>query len=158
MQISLLTPVEEQLMLLLWKLDSFYMKDVLEQHPEPKPHQNTISTYLKILVEKQFLSASKEGRIFRYQTIIPSAEYRKFLLDGLIENYFNGSSDELIAVLSPKRKQTVTEEITCETQPEITKPAETTEKNPIAEYIEELTEGKKSKSKNKDKKKKKKKK
>ena len=65
MKINHLTPSEELLMQILWKLNAAYMKDVIEHYPEPKPHQNTISTFMKILVEKEFLSTEKEGRIFK---------------------------------------------------------------------------------------------
>jgi BlaI family penicillinase repressor len=63
MKINHLTPSEEILMSILWKLDCAYMKDVIAHYPEPKPHQNTISTFIKILVEKEFLTTEKEGRI-----------------------------------------------------------------------------------------------
>ena len=69
MKINSLTSAEENLMKLFWKLDSFYLKDVVQHHPEPKPHQNTISTYLKILVEKEYLSTVKEGRVFKYSVL-----------------------------------------------------------------------------------------
>ena len=52
MKINQLTPSEELLMQILWKIEHAYMKDVIEHYPEPKPHQNTISTFMKILVEK----------------------------------------------------------------------------------------------------------
>ena len=91
MKINHLTSAEENLMKLFWKLDSFYLKDIMEQHPEPKPHQNTVSTYLKILVEKGYLSTAKEGRIFRYTVAVPVEEYKKFLLKALTNNFFNNS-------------------------------------------------------------------
>ncbi len=157
MQITLLTPAEEQLMLILWKLDTFYMKDVIQEHPEPKPHQNTISTYLKILVQKQFLKTAKEGRIFKYSVTVPVEEYRKFLLNGLLENYFDNSSDELISLLDPNyRTASPTEnEVLTVTK---TESSDVSEKNAVAEFIAELTDQKEPKEKSKDKKKKKKKK
>ena len=80
MKINYLTATEENLMKLFWSLNSFYLKDVMEHHPEPKPHQNTISTYLKILVEKGYLTTEKEGRIFKYSVAVPMEDYRNFLL------------------------------------------------------------------------------
>ncbi len=76
MKINHLTSAEENFMKLFWKMESFYLKDVMEQHPEPKPHQNTVSTYLKILVEKGYLSTVKEGRIFKYTVLVPLEEYK----------------------------------------------------------------------------------
>lgn len=99
MKINHLTAAEENFMKLFWKMESFYLKDVMEQHPEPKPHQNTVSTYLKILVEKGYLSTVKEGRIFKYTVIVPFEEYKKFLLKELSHNFFNDSGKEILEFL-----------------------------------------------------------
>ncbi|WP_292008162.1 BlaI/MecI/CopY family transcriptional regulator, partial [Chryseobacterium sp.] len=99
MKINHLTAAEENLMKLFWKLDSFYLKDVMEQHPEPKPHQNTVSTYLKILIEKGYLSAQKEGRIFKYSIQVPYDDYKKFLLKELSHNFFDDSGKEILQFL-----------------------------------------------------------
>lgn len=99
MKISHLTPGEELLMNVLWRLDSAYMREIIEQYPDPKPHPNTISTFLKILVEKEFLTTQKEGRIFKYMVAIPFDDYRKYSLHIFLEEYFNNSSAELVKVL-----------------------------------------------------------
>ncbi|QQV03867.1 MULTISPECIES: BlaI/MecI/CopY family transcriptional regulator [Chryseobacterium] len=99
MKINHLTSAEENLMKLFWKLEKFYLKDIMEQHPEPKPHQNTVSTYLKILVEKGYLATEKEGRIFRYSVIVPAEEYKKFLLRELSHQFFDDSGKEILDFL-----------------------------------------------------------
>ncbi|RKS98038.1 BlaI/MecI/CopY family transcriptional regulator [Chryseobacterium defluvii] len=99
MKINHLTSAEENLMKLFWKLNSFYLKDIMEQHQEPKPHQNTVSTYLKILVEKGYLSTEKEGRIFKYTVMVPFDDYKKFLLKELSNNFFNHSGKEILQFL-----------------------------------------------------------
>jgi len=99
MKINHLTSAEENLMKLLWKLESFYLKNIMEQHPDPKPHQNTVSTYLKILVEKGYLSTAKEGRIFKYSVTVPHEEYRKFLLKELSLHFFGNSGKEILELL-----------------------------------------------------------
>ena len=71
----------------------------MERHPEPKPHQNTVSTYLKILTEKGFLATEKEGRIFKYTVIIPFADYRKFLLKELCQHFFDDSGKDVLELL-----------------------------------------------------------
>lgn len=99
MKINHLTTAEENLMKLFWSLNSFYLKDAMEQHPEPKPHQNTVSTYLKILVEKGYLSTHKEGRIFKYMVTIPIESYKIFLLKELATNFFSASGKEILQFL-----------------------------------------------------------
>ncbi|MGC4130560.1 MAG: BlaI/MecI/CopY family transcriptional regulator [Bergeyella sp.] len=159
MEIIHLTPAEEQLMHLFWKINSFYLKDVMEQHPEPKPHRNTVSTYLKILVDKKFLSIGKEGRIFKYTVAIPFDDYRKFLLNNLTELYFNNSAPEIVKVMLEEKILNTRDlsslfEIKTTVVPLAEEPKKET---PISEFIEKLTEDKngKKKKKKKDKKKKK---
>ena len=51
-----LTKAEEQVMQYLWELEKGFLKDILELFPEPKPHTNTVSTILKILMACSLLS------------------------------------------------------------------------------------------------------
>lgn len=160
MKIHHLTAAEENFMKLFWKMGSFYLKDVMEQHPEPKPHQNTVSTYLKILVEKGYLSTVKEGRIFKYTAIVPLEEYKKFLLKELSHNFFSDSGKEILELLlSEKLISQEDMKGYFDLKIEI-KPAKTEE--PKFEFAEEILSPKKEKKgkgkeKDKDKKKKKKK-
>lgn len=103
MNIQPLTSAEESLIHLLWNLDSFYLKDIMEQHPEPKPHQNTVSTYLKILVEKSFLSTEKEGRIFKYSIAVSKDRYADFLLRNIVQDYFKNSKEEFTRFLEEQK-------------------------------------------------------
>lgn len=158
MKIKTLTPSEEQLMNILWKLNSAYMKDVMEAYPEPKPHQNTVSTFMKILVEKEFLSTQKEGRIFKYSVTVPYENYRKFVLAHFIENYFENSGMELVKSLLDDQLLTTTELGTLHSPDfdRITHSAPNDER-PLSEFINEITSDKKVKKKGKKKEKKKKK-
>ncbi|MCD0455966.1 BlaI/MecI/CopY family transcriptional regulator [Chryseobacterium sp. LC2016-27] len=154
MKINHLTSAEENLMKLFWKLQSFYLKDVMEQHPEPKPHQNTVSTYLKILVEKGYLSTEKEGRIFKYSVIVPFDDYKKFLLKELSHNFFNDSGKEILEFLFNENLISQNDLRTYFDLKIEMKPVKV--KEPKLEYAEEVLNPKKDK-KGKDKKKKKKK-
>ncbi len=53
--IKQLTKAEEQIMQALWKIEKGFLKDIIEQIPEPKPHSNTVATILKILTDKKFV-------------------------------------------------------------------------------------------------------
>ena len=154
MKINHLTSAEENLMKLFWKLQSFYLKDVMEQHAEPKPHQNTVSTYLKILVEKGYLSTEKEGRIFKYSVIVPFDDYKKFLLKELSHNFFNDSGKEILEFLFNENLVSQDDLRTYFDLKIELKPVKV--KEPKLEYAEEILNPKKDK-KGKDKKKKKKK-
>lgn len=154
MKINHLTSAEENLMKLFWDLNSFYLKDVMEKHSEPKPHQNTVSTYLKILVEKGYLSTEKEGRIFRYSVIVPFDEYKKFILRELTQNFFNNSGKEILEFLF--KENLVSQNDLKEYSDLKTEMKPVKVKAPTLELAEEILNPKKDK-KGKDKKKKKKK-
>jgi len=148
MKINHLTSAEENLMKLFWTLNSFYLKDVMKKHSEPKPHQNTVSTYLKILVEKGYLSTVKEGRIFKYTVLVPIDDYKKFLFQELCNNFFNTSGQEIVAFLLKENLISQHDlkayfDFKIESKP----------KKPTLEYAEEVLKSKKGKGKKKKKKK-----
>lgn len=154
MKINHLTAAEENLMKLFWSLNSFYLKDVMEQHPEPKPHQNTVSTYLKILVEKGYLTTEKEGRIFKYSVAVPMEDYRNFLLKEVATNFFDNSGKDILEFLFREnllQKEDLREHFDLKIEIKPTKI-----KEPKLHIAEEILNPKKDKKKEKEKKKKKK--
>ena len=154
MKINYLTAAEENLMKLFWSLNSFYLKDVMEHHPEPKPHQNTVSTYLKILVEKGYLTTEKEGRIFKYSVAVPMEDYRNFLLKEVAANFFDNSGKDILEFLFRENllhKDDLREHFDLKIEIKPTKI-----KEPKLHIAEEILNPKKDKKKDKEKKKKKK--
>jgi len=94
-----LTKAEEQVMQVLWKLEQAFLKDVVENMPEPKPHSNTVATVLKILQEKGFVQVESFSRIHRYSPAITKEAYSKKSLTGLVKNYFSGSYQNAVSFL-----------------------------------------------------------
>jgi len=92
-----LTKSEEQLMQVLWKLGQGFLKDIVENCPEPRPHSNTVATILKILVEKGFVAIELQGRNNIYRPAISKAEYSKRSVNQLVKSYFDGSPAKLVS-------------------------------------------------------------
>lgn len=92
-----LTRSEEQIMLVLWKLKKGFLKDIIENSPEPVPHPNTIATILKILVEKGFVEYEVKGRNNLYNPKITKEEYGKKSIHQLLKGYFEGSPAKLVS-------------------------------------------------------------
>ena len=162
MKISHLTPGEELLMNVLWRLDSAYMREIIEQYPDPKPHPNTISTFLKILVEKEFLTTHKEGRVFQYTVAIPFENYRKYSLNIFLDDYFNNSPAELVKLLIDENLLKATDlHQFFEIKATVIPTHEKEEESDLSDFIKNITASKKKKKKKekgekkKDKKKKK---
>lgn len=154
MKINYLTAAEENLMNILWRLETAYMRNILEQFEEPKPHQNTVSTFLKILVEKDFLTTEKEGRIFKYSVAVPFSDYKNFMLKNFLHNYFNDSGKDLLQNLIDENLVTLEDlEQYSAFKSKKNKMTELSEKeNSISDFIEEITTEKKKKKKKKKKK------
>lgn len=92
-----LTKAEEEIMQVLWDLEKGFVKDILEQLPEPKPAYNTVSTIVRILETKGFVIHKAYGKTHEYLPKISRETYRKFIMDGMVENYFNGSFNQLVS-------------------------------------------------------------
>jgi predicted transcriptional regulator len=104
-----LTKAEEQVMQVLWKLGSAFLRDIVEAMPNPKPHQNTIATLLKILVEKEFVNITVLGRQHQYMALISKEEYSKRTMKQMVKGYFEGSFSNVVSFLVKENNITVEE-------------------------------------------------
>ena len=57
-----LSKSEEQVMQYLWKLEKAFLKDIVEEFPEPRPAYTTTSTVIRVLVKKNIKSAQQRTR------------------------------------------------------------------------------------------------
>lgn len=94
-----LTEKEESLMKMFWNRGPLFVKEIVEAHPEPKPHVNTISTFVRILEEKGFLRHEKLGNTYRYIPTMSEREYGKTNLKEILSRYFNNSLPNLVSAL-----------------------------------------------------------
>ena len=94
-----LTKAEEQVMQVLWKLNSAYLKDIIDAMPEPKPHNNTIATIIKILIDKGYISHLVHGRVHCYKPVISKEEYSSSSIKTLVEGYFEGSFSDVVSFM-----------------------------------------------------------
>ncbi len=99
-----LTKAEEQIMQTLWKLETAYLKDILEALPEPKPHNNTVATLVKILIDKGFIANEVHGRNHYYYPMITKKDYSSGSINNIVENYFDGSFKDVISFMVDKKK------------------------------------------------------
>jgi len=102
-----LTRAEEQVMKVLWNLEQAFLKDIIEQMPEPKPHTNTVATILKILIEKEYVAYEAFSRVHRYYPLVSREEYSKRSLNSLVGNYFSGSYKDAVSFLVKEKELSV---------------------------------------------------
>lgn len=94
-----LTKAEEQVMQALWTLGSGFLRELVDAMPSPRPHQNTVATLLKILVEKEFVAIEVLGRQHRYSPRISKLDYSGKTMKQLTKNYFEGSFSNMVSYL-----------------------------------------------------------
>jgi BlaI family transcriptional regulator, penicillinase repressor len=87
-----LTNAEEQVMKLLWKLDKAFIRDLLNEYPDPKPAPTTIITLLKRMIGKGFVSYRQCGNSREYYPLVKKSDYFSDHINLLIKNFFNNST------------------------------------------------------------------
>ena len=96
-------------MQVLWKLEQAFLREIVDEMPVPKPHQNTVATLLKILVEKEFVSVEVLGRQHRYSPLISKEDYSGKSIKQLAKNYFEGSFSNVVSYLVKENNISVDE-------------------------------------------------
>jgi predicted transcriptional regulator len=89
-----LSNAEEQVMKYIWKLERAYMKNILDEFPDPKPATTTVSTLLKRMTNKGFVGFEQHGRNRLYYPLIKKTEYFSLYLKNLINDFFNNSATQ----------------------------------------------------------------
>lgn len=93
-----LTNREEEIMELFWQKGPSYVKEIVDELPEPKPHYNTISTIVRGLEEKGFLGHEQFGNTHRYLAVISREEFSKNTIQNLVGKYFNQSYASVVSM------------------------------------------------------------
>ncbi len=104
-----LTKAEEEIMQVLWMLENAFVKDILEQLPEPKPAYNTVSTIVRILENKGFVGHEAFGKSHRYYPLVAQDKYKSDFLKHFMSGYFGGSFEKLVSFFAKDNNLNVQE-------------------------------------------------
>ncbi len=99
-----LTNKEEEIMQILWKLKKAFVKDIMEEIIEDKPHYNTLSTIVRNLEEKGYVGYTAYGKTHQYFPIVTIENYRKKFMNTAIDTYFNSSYKNLVSFFAEEEK------------------------------------------------------
>lgn len=86
-----LTSKEEEVLEIFWKKGPQYVRDIVEMYDDPRPHFNTISTIVRTLEEKGYVSHEQMGKSYRYFAIVAEEDMGKKSLSSIIGKYFKNS-------------------------------------------------------------------
>ena len=92
-----LTRKEEEVMKILWKLEKAFVKDIVEEYDDPKPHYNTVSSLVRLLQDKGIIGFTQYGNTYEYFTLMTKEEYRKTFMKQVVSDYFDNSYKSAVA-------------------------------------------------------------
>lgn len=108
-QFKSLTKAEEQVMQGLWKIGQGFTKDIIAAMKPEEPHYNTVSTILKILLEKGFVQAKPLGNAHLFEPLVQKDEYSKGSVRNIIKGYFGGSFTKMLSHFAGEKDISVEE-------------------------------------------------
>lgn len=104
-----LTNKEEEVMIVLWRLKKAFVKDILAEFGANKPHYNTLSTIVRNLEDKGYVSHEAFGNTHRYYPVVSKEEYRKKFVNSTIANFYDNSYKSLVSFFAKEEKISVEE-------------------------------------------------
>ena len=104
-----LTKAEEEIMQVLWQLERAFVKEIVDELPQPKPHYNTVSTIIKILEDKNFVAHESLGKSNRYYPLVQKEDYSKKSMTQFVGKYFEGSFANMLSFFAKEKDISVKE-------------------------------------------------
>jgi len=95
---SALSRRERQIMDILYKLERASVGQVLRKLPD-KPSYSTVRAQLRVLEEKGHVRHEEHGLRYVYIPAIPRDVARRSALRHLVETFFDGSTEKVVAAL-----------------------------------------------------------
>lgn len=102
-----LSSKEKEIMRLLWSHGPLFIRDMLDFYEEPKPHYNTISTFVKQLIEKGFIDYKSYGNSYQYRARISEEDYTEDTIGELVSEFYENSYASVVSLFIKKEKISV---------------------------------------------------
>jgi predicted transcriptional regulator len=99
-----LTKAEEQIMQIIWQKEKCLVRDIIDELGDPDIPHSTVSSVVRILEKKGFVSHKAYGKTHEYFPVIKKEDYTKTGLKDWIGNYFDGSPSQLVSFLVEKNQ------------------------------------------------------
>jgi len=99
-----LTNKEEEIMHILWRLKKAFVKEIMAEITDEQPHYNTLSTIVRNLEEKGYVSHNAFGNTHQYFPAVRIEDYRKQFMSTAIDNYFGSSYKNMVSFFAKEEK------------------------------------------------------
>jgi predicted transcriptional regulator len=104
-----LTKSQEEILKVLWEINEGVVADVVNKLPIPKPAYNTVSTVIKVLEKKGYVSHKVYGKTYVYYPIVNQKDYAKFFFKDSLKSIFNNSLNQAVSFFVKQKKVSLTE-------------------------------------------------
>ncbi|MGC6426807.1 MAG: BlaI/MecI/CopY family transcriptional regulator [Akkermansiaceae bacterium] len=98
---------ERQIMDILYRLGEATAQEVLDELPDP-PSYSAVRALLATLENKEMVKHSKQGRRYLYTPAINERKAKQTALKGLLNTFFQGKPQNLVAALLDPSDQKLT--------------------------------------------------
>ena len=93
----------------LWKLERTFVRDILDEFPEPKPAYTTVSTIVRILEKKGLVDYTAFGKNYQYFPLTTKKEYAWQCFRGVLSKHFNNSVRRFASFFAADSKVSLSE-------------------------------------------------
>ncbi len=100
---------EETVMQILWKLEKAFLKEVVQEFPEPKLPSTTIASIIKKLEQKGLVNHEAFNKFHQYYPVLKEEDYKHGELKNFMSDYFNSSLSEMVSFFMKKEDSNIEE-------------------------------------------------
>lgn len=93
----------------LWKLETAFMKDLVEEFPEPRPAYTTIATVLTRMIDKGFVDFKQYGKVREYYPVLKKTDYFAKHVGNIVKDFFNNSPAQFASFFTDKNDMSLAE-------------------------------------------------
>lgn len=104
-----ITKAQEEILRTLWEVGEGVVTDVIDKLPEPKPAYNTVSTVIKVLEKKGYVSHKVYGKTHVYYPIVSRDEYARNTIKSTFNELFDNSLNQVVSFFVKEDKVSLKE-------------------------------------------------
>ena len=96
-------------MKILWRLKKAFVKEIRAELKGDKPHYNTLSTIVRKLEEKNYVSHEAFGNTHRYYPLVTKEDFRKRFISNTLVDYYDNSYKSMVSFFAKEQKISIEE-------------------------------------------------
>ena len=99
-----LTQKVEEILTVLWKLNKAFVKEIMAAMPGAEQHYNTVSTIVRNLEDKGYVSHKAFGKTHQYFPLVSREDYRKQVMSSASKRFFDSSYKNMVSFFAREEK------------------------------------------------------